>query len=195
MNEIIGEENQEYEHILCERDADGFRGRVKRNLDDDNHQKMGGVAKPNTIPELRIRCVPDDLSRKDVAVYLLESGLTDAMLVSRHDRKPVGVVSLTRVVRELFEGGIVTKSESDAVVGHVRSWYEDAFAKPTPKSEGPAEGGADEASPQSGTSTTSFVTNSDDDPLKEAKSVEDDDSLPEEFYSEPQSDGRDCKAA
>lgn len=96
--------NAAYADLLNIRKVDEFVKAVRDQKDTaDQQKKKSGRVGVGTIPDLQVTILPDGLestlTRRQAMRILTEKGESDAMLLTKADYKPIGVVSTTELLK------------------------------------------------------------------------------------------------
>jgi hypothetical protein len=125
--EILEKRNAKYADILCEPDTATFCKRLNEEIAAYTRYKDTRVPIPNTIPRLATALLPDSLTKKQAILELARKDATEGMLASK-DRKPLGMVTLPRLVKSTFDDKIIRPSEMAALDKLLAKWNRDSNA-------------------------------------------------------------------
>jgi hypothetical protein len=142
--------NVAYAKLLNQEQTPAFYALIEHHRKEEGKLKNGLPADANTIPGLEIGMLPDlPLINREVLVLLQNYKWNEAMLVTPRERKPIGMVTLHKLIHDTMGFELLSPHAEEALKKKIKSWEKDsgvtvaALEKPDNRPAPPADHGDD----------------------------------------------------
>jgi hypothetical protein len=125
--EILEKRNSSYADILNTGDFDKFRELLQGHRDEEVKLKQGKSAKLNTIPGVEFNMLPNFLNREEALFLLHRDKIGEAMLVSKEERKALGMVTQNKLLSDTVMGA-AQKLDPATLKQRIKAWLDDSGA-------------------------------------------------------------------
>lgn len=115
--------NAIYADILNIREPAEFRNTLEKQPKEEDNRERGLAAEQNIIPNLKTGVLPNrPLTNRETMVRLLDNDWHEAMLVTTHEHKPVGIVTLSDLIKRILPLDLMSNVGKEALENEIKTW-------------------------------------------------------------------------